>query len=137
MHVQAGYFDNANLLGTSISISHINLNEFEQRIKKLVLLIFMYKNSSSRARACMHFQKKMTFVLRIYKRLTIILESFILILPVVSENIRGQKKQTERRRRRRRRRRNRVNPTCSPTSCGEHNNNDKLKDNKRKKNQIR
>jgi hypothetical protein len=42
-----------------ISIYHINLNEFEQRIKKLVLHVCMYKNSNAHARACMHFQKKL------------------------------------------------------------------------------
>ena len=58
MHVQANYFDHAVQLGTSISIYCINLNQFGQRIKKLVLHVFMCKNSNARARACMHFQKK-------------------------------------------------------------------------------
>jgi hypothetical protein len=61
MHVPAGYFDHADQLGTSISIYHINLNEFEQRIKKLVLHVFVCKISNARARACMHFQKKIYY----------------------------------------------------------------------------
>jgi hypothetical protein len=58
MHVPTRYFDHADQLGTSISIYHVNLIEFEQRIKKLVLHGFMCKNSNARARACMHLQKK-------------------------------------------------------------------------------
>ena len=58
MHVKAAYFDHADQLGTLLSIYSTNLNEFEQRIKKLVLHVFMCKNSNARARACMHFQKK-------------------------------------------------------------------------------
>ena len=58
MHVKAAYFDHADQLGTSLSIYSTNLNEFEQRIKKLVLHVFMCKISNARARACMHFQKK-------------------------------------------------------------------------------
>jgi hypothetical protein len=46
MHVQSCYFDHADQLGTSISIYHVNLIEFEQRIKKLVLHVFMCKNSN-------------------------------------------------------------------------------------------
>ena len=57
MHVKAAYFDHADQLGTSLSIYSTNLNEFEQRIKKLVLHVFMCKISNARARACMHFQK--------------------------------------------------------------------------------
>ena len=37
------------------------------------------------------FSEKMTIVRNIYKRQTIILESFMLIPPVVSENIPGKK----------------------------------------------
>ena len=58
MHMQTGYFDHTDRLGTSVSIYDTNLNEFEQRIKKLVLHVFMCKISNARARACMHFQKK-------------------------------------------------------------------------------
>jgi hypothetical protein len=58
MHVHANYFDHAVQLGTSISMYSINLNEFKPRIIKLVLHVFMGKNSNARARACMHFQKK-------------------------------------------------------------------------------
>jgi hypothetical protein len=35
MYVQADYFDHADQLGTLISIYYMNLNEFEQRIKKV------------------------------------------------------------------------------------------------------
>jgi hypothetical protein len=48
--LQAGYFDHADQLGTSISIYHINLIDFEQRIKKLVLSVFMCKISNARAK---------------------------------------------------------------------------------------
>ena len=58
MHVKVAYFDHADQLGTSLSIYRTNLNEFEQRIKKLILHAFMCKISNARARACMHFQKK-------------------------------------------------------------------------------
>ena len=58
MHAQSVYFDHADQLGTSISIYHVNSIKFEQRIKKLVLHVFMCKNSNARARACMHFPKK-------------------------------------------------------------------------------
>jgi hypothetical protein len=67
MHVSAGYFYHADQLGTSISIYHINLNEFEQRIKKLVLHVFVCKISNAPARECMHFQGKNTIVPSIYK----------------------------------------------------------------------
>ena len=58
MHAQSGYFDHADQLGTSISIYYINMIEFEQKIKKLALHVFMCKNPNARARACMHFLKK-------------------------------------------------------------------------------
>jgi hypothetical protein len=37
MHAHSGYFDHVDQLGTSISIYHIDMIEFEQKIKKLVL----------------------------------------------------------------------------------------------------
>ena len=43
MHVMTAYFDHADQLGTLLSIYSTNLNEFQQRIKKLVLHIFMCK----------------------------------------------------------------------------------------------
>ena len=58
IHAQSVCFDHADQLGTSISIYHINMIEFEQKIKKLVLHVFMFKNSNARARAWMHFLKK-------------------------------------------------------------------------------
>jgi hypothetical protein len=68
MHVQADYFDHAGQLGTLICIYHTNVNEFEQRMKKLVLHVFVSKISNARARAYMHFQKKITIVWNIYIR---------------------------------------------------------------------
>ena len=53
MHMQTGYFDHADRLGTSISIYHTNLNEFEQRIKKLILHFLCAKIPTHvHARAC-------------------------------------------------------------------------------------
>jgi hypothetical protein len=91
MHMQANYFDHADQLGTSISIYRINLNEFEQRIKKLVLHVFMCKNSNAHARACMHFQKKwLSFETSTNARLSSWKVSCWFPW-VVSENITGQK----------------------------------------------
>jgi hypothetical protein len=91
MHVQANYFDHSIQLGTSISIYHINLIKFEQRIKKLVLHVFMCKNSNARARACMHFQKKSLWFGTSLQTLDYHPGKFMLIPWVVSENIPGQK----------------------------------------------
>ena len=53
MHVKAAYFDHADQLGTSLSIYRTNLNEFEQRIKKLILHFLCAKiQTHVHARAC-------------------------------------------------------------------------------------
>jgi hypothetical protein len=66
MRVQVDYFDHADQLGTSISIYHIDLNEFERKIKKVAFARFYVEISNARARACMYFQKIITIVRNIY-----------------------------------------------------------------------
>jgi hypothetical protein len=51
--MQANYFDHADQLGTSISIYRIDLNELEQRLKKVSFARF-YVQKFKRTCTCVH-----------------------------------------------------------------------------------